>query len=219
MVASRYGVIFDMDGVLVDSYSAHLESWRRLAAELRQNLTDEQIGSTFGRTSRDIIRMMFGVEDDDAIHKLDARKEAIYRELVRGQVPAMPGAVEFVQGCHSAGMRLAVGSSGPAENVRLVCDELGVLRLFDGVVTGDDIRRGKPDPEVFLTAALRIGLETQQCVVIEDAPVGVEAARRAGMKCVGLVGSYSRASLAAASMVIESFGELDVNSVARLLES
>lgn len=219
MVASRYGVIFDMDGVLVDSYSAHLESWRRLAAELRQNLTDEQIGATFGRTSRDIIRMMFGVEDAEAIHKLDARKEAIYRDLVRGQVPVMPGAAEFVRSCHSAGIRLAVGSSGPAENVRLVCDELGVSRLFDGVVTGDEISRGKPDPEVFLTAALRIGLEAQRCVVIEDAPVGVEAARRAGMKCVGLVGSYSRTSLAAASMIIESFGELDVNCVARLLEA
>ncbi len=219
MTTSQCGVIFDMDGVLVDSYSAHLESWRRLAAELRQNLTDEQIGSTFGRTSRDIIRIMFGIEDDEAIHKLDARKEALYRDLVRGRVPAMPGAVEFVRSCHSAGMRLAVGSSGPSENVRLVCDELGVSRLFDGVVTGDDITRGKPDPEVFLTAALRIGLETQQCVVIEDAPVGVEAARRAGMKCVGLVGSYSRAALAAASRVIESFGELDVNFVASLREA
>jgi len=217
MAQSACGVIFDMDGVLVDSFAAHLESWRRLAAELRQSLTDQQIGSTFGRTSRDIIRLLFGVQDAAQIHTLDARKESIYRDLVRGKVPAMPGAVEFVKDCHSAGMKLAVGSSGPAENVRLVCDEMGVRHQFDAVVTGDDITRGKPDPEVFLTASARMGLKPQQCVVIEDAPVGLDAARRAGMECVGLIGAYPREALAAASMVVASFGELNAQRVARLL--
>lgn len=219
MAQSPGGVIFDMDGVLVDSYAAHLESWRRLAAELRQSLTEQQIGSTFGRTSRDIIRLLFDVHDAASIHRLDTRKEVLYRDLVRGRVPVMPGAVAFVTDCHTAGLRLAVGSSGPAENVRLVCDEMGVAELFAEMVTGDDITCGKPDPEVFLTAAARLGLLPQQCVVIEDAPVGLEAARRAGMQCVGLVGSYPRETLAAATRVIESFGELDASQVKRMLET
>ena len=219
MVQSDCGVIFDMDGVLVDSYDAHLESWRRLAAELRQSLTDDQIGSTFGRTSRDIIRLLFAVHDDASIKRLDARKESLYRDLVRGKVPAMPGAVEFVKSCHAAGMKLAVGSSGPAENVQLVCHELEIGSLLNAVVTGDDITHGKPDPEVFLTAAARLGLKPQKCVVIEDAPVGVEAARRAGMRCVGLIGTYSRETLSAASLVIAAFSELDAGQVVRLLKT
>lgn len=217
MFESPHGVIFDMDGVLVDSYAAHLESWRRLAVELGQNPTDEQVGSTFGRTSRDIIRKLFNVHDDSAVRRLDGRKEEIYRDLVRGRVPAMPGAVPLVADCHRGGLRLAVGSSGPPENVRLVCDELGISALFGAVVTGDDITHGKPDPEVFLTAARRLGLKPQQCVVIEDAPVGVEAAVRAGMRCVGLVGSYTRAELSErATLVVDSLAELSSDFIARL---
>jgi beta-phosphoglucomutase len=218
MAQSTYGVIFDMDGVLVDSFAAHLESWWQLAAELRQSLTDDQIASTFGRTSRDIIRMLFDVQDDPTIHKLDHRKEELYRGLIRGRVPVMPGAVEFVKDCRAAGMRLAVGSSGPAENVRLVCDEMGVSDHFSALVTGDDITHGKPDPEVFLIAARRLGLESQQCVVIEDAPVGIEAARRARMKNIGLVGAYTGESLASASLVVASLGELNSQRVARLVD-
>lgn len=218
MAKSPYGVIFDMDGVLVDSRAAHLESWRQLAAEVGQNLTDQEIGSTFGRTSRDIIRLLFDVQDDASIRRLDDRKEEIYRGLVRGRVPAMPGAVSFVIDCHKSSLRLAVGSSGPPENVRLVCGELGLSALFGAVVTGDDIEHGKPDPEVFLTAARRLQLEPQQCVVIEDAPVGVEAARRAGMKCVGLVGSYGREAISGeADLVVDSFSELNPRRITALI--
>ena len=210
------GIIFDMDGVLVDSYASHLESWRQLAAEHGRTLTDAQIGSTFGRTSRDIIRLLFEVEDPGEIHKLDQRKESLYRDLIRGRVPAMPGAVELVNACRDAGFKLAVGSSGPSENVSLVCNGMGLRGLFDAIVTGDDITHGKPDPEVFLTAAARLDVKPQLCVVIEDAPVGVAAARNAGMKCVGLVGTYPRETLKDATAIAESLNEIGVKMLSGL---
>jgi len=214
----EFGVIFDMDGVLVDSYASHLESWRLLAAEQGRNLTDAQIGSTFGRTSRDIIRTLLDVHDPDTIHNLDDRKESLYRDLIRGRVPAMPGAVALVTSCRDAGFKVAVGSSGPSENVRLVCDEMGLGGRFHAIVTGDDITHGKPHPEVFLTAAGRLGLEPQRCVVIEDAPVGLEAARRAGMQCVGLMGSYPREALSIATTVVESLDAIGAEALYGLLQ-
>src|ERR1043166_3998609 len=117
-MSDQLGVIFDMDGVLVDSYQPHLESWRRLASELGYSISDEQFDATFGRTSREIIRILFGPQhSDDEVRRLDARKEQLYRDAVRGRVPAMPGAIDLIRTLHDAGFKLAIGSSGPPENI------------------------------------------------------------------------------------------------------
>ncbi len=182
-------VIFDVDGVLVDSYRAHLASWRRLAAEHGLEITEAQFAETFGKTSRDIIARFWGGDglDERGIRKLDERNEALYRRLVRDAFPAMDGARELIDALHDAGMPLAVGSSGPPENVDLALARLGRPERFGARVTGLDVTRGKPDPQVFLIAAERLQVEPRRCVVIEDAPDGVRAARRAGMAAVALV--------------------------------
>ena len=182
-------VIFDVDGVLVDSYRAHLESWRRLGLEHGLVITEAQFAGTFGKTSRDIIERFWGGDglDEPGIRELDEQKEALYRELVRDAFPAMEGARELIDALHAAGLALAVGSSGPPENVDLALRRLGRPALFAARVSGHDVTRGKPDPQVFLLAAERLGLEPRRCAVIEDAPDGVRAARRAGMAAVALV--------------------------------
>lgn len=202
------GVIFDMDGVLVDSFSAHRESWRLLARELGRDFTDEQFHQTFGQRSADIIRALFGPRDDAETARLDARKESLYRDLIRGRVPVMPGATELIDRLHAGGFRLAVGSSGPPENVALVVDGMGLRSQFAAVVTGADVQRGKPDPQVFTLAAQRLRLPPQRCAVIEDAPVGIEAARRAGCYAVGLAGSHAMDALLAADMILMHLNEL-----------
>jgi len=212
------GVIFDMDGVLVDSYAAHLESWRCLAREMGRHITESQFASTFGRTSREIIAELFGESDADRIRVLDDRKEAIYRELIRDHIPVMPGAAALVERCVTAGFRTGVGSSGPAANVSLVCEGLGISRLLTAVVSGADVRRGKPDPEVFLIAAQRLEVEPAKCIVIEDAPVGIEAAHRAGMRCVALASSHPETSLSHADRVVCSLGEIAAEQLGRLVQ-
>ncbi|MCZ6697935.1 MAG: HAD family phosphatase [Planctomycetota bacterium] len=204
----KIGVIFDVDGVLVDSYAAHFESWRALAVELGAQLSEEQFAGTFGRTSRDIISQLFGARDAVEVRRLDDRKESLYRQSIRGRVPAMPGALECVRACHLAGFVVAVGSSGPPENVQLVCDEIGLTSLLAAMVTGRDVVRGKPDPQVFQLAAERMQLAASDCIVIEDAPAGIEAAVRAGMRSIGFAGSHPSDSLRKSDRVISRLTDL-----------
>jgi beta-phosphoglucomutase len=211
-----YGVIFDMDGVLVDSYAAHLASWKRLAAELGAAITEDQFSATFGRTSREIIRQLFDVTDRETVARYDTRKEALYRDIIRGRVPVMAGAIELVTTLHQAGFRLAVGSSGPPENIALVCEECVLDSMLAGKVSGADVTEGKPDPEVFLLAAERIGVAPERCVVIEDAPSGVEAAIRAGMRCIALAGTVESTRLGQADLVVNRLDEINAATIRNL---
>jgi beta-phosphoglucomutase len=211
-------VIFDIDGVLVDSYRAHLQSWLGVAREWGLEITEEDFARTFGRTSREIIAKFWGEGLEDSERRaIDDRKESLYREIISKSFPAMDGAAEIVRDLHGAGFRLAVGSSAPPENIRLSLERLGVRDLFEVVVTGRDVTRGKPDPEVFQIAAERLAVPPSCCVVVEDAPAGVAAAKAADMRCIALAGTATPDRLAAADRVVGSLRELDRAVVARLL--
>lgn len=217
-MTATLGVIFDMDGVLVDSGRAHHESWRRLAAELgRPDVSESQFNALFGSRSAEIIAAWFDERRPDLVKRLDDRKEEIYRNLIRGNLPEMPGARLLIQSLHRTGARVAVGSSGPPENVALVCAEMGLHPILSAVVTGFDVDRGKPDPQVFLIAAERMGVEPSRCVVIEDAPLGIEAARRAGMKSIALTSSHPAESLAAADRIVDRLDDLTFENCMKLV--
>jgi len=218
MAREQLAVIFDMDGVLVDSYRAHLESWQRMAGEYGVEITERQFAATFGRTSRDIIARFWGEGlSDERIAEMDGRKEELYRQTIAADFPEMDGARELIRALHSAGWKLAVGSSGPPENVQAAMAGLGLPECFDAAVTGMDVTHGKPDPQVFLLAAERLGIPPCRCAVIEDAPAGIEAARRAGMVAIAITGTAPRGKLADADMVVDSLRELTPNTIARLI--
>jgi beta-phosphoglucomutase len=211
------GVIFDMDGVLVDSGAAHRESWEQIAAEIDKPITRDAFDRTFGRSSRDIIRILFGVEAPERIIALDDRKEAIYRAIVTRSMPAMPGAADLVRELHGAGFRLAIGSSGPPENIALVVQALGIESMIAAIVTGFDVQRGKPDPEVFLLAAQRLGVGPRGCLVVEDAPSGIEAAHHGGMKVIAITSSHPRNDLASADLIVDALTEVSAERVTCML--
>jgi beta-phosphoglucomutase len=215
------GILFDMDGVLIDSYHAHFESWRRLAGEHDRTYTESQFAAGFGRTSREVIIDQWGGEtlSDERIRQLDERKETIFREIVTRDFPAMDGAAELIRDAVDAGFRIAIGSSGPTENVRLAISRLGVQDRLRAIVTGSDVKRGKPDPQVFQLAAERIEVQPERCIVVEDAPVGIEAAHRSGMRCVGLASTgRTVAQLARADIVVKSLRELSAQMFDELLQ-
>ena len=213
-------VIFDVDGVLVDSYAAHFESWKRLGKETGVTLDEEQFAESFGRRSRDVIRKYWGSQkvsdtsisiSDSEVERLDRRKEGLFREILEEDFPGMDGAADLIRGLAKHGFRIAVGSSAPKENVDLVLEHLGVRDCIAAIVTGEDVQRGKPDPQVFLLAAERLGVPPDCCVVIEDAVPGIEAARSAGMKAVALVSTgRDAATLGAAGpdRIVRSLREL-----------
>ena len=212
------GVIFDMDGVLVDSYRAHYESWRQLAVETGCQFSEEEFAQTFGRRSRDILAGFWPVKlSAQQITAADDRKEHLYRQILQTDFPAMPGARDLLEALHAAGFALAVGSSGPKANLDVVMDALGAAELFGATVTRKDVTRGKPDPEVFLTCARRLGVSPQWCAVVEDAPAGVEAANRARMTSIAITGTVPREQLAAAKIVIDGLDELPPHRIAELI--
>ena len=213
-------VIFDMDGVLVDSYQAHFRSWQRMAAEAGLTLTEAEFAAQFGRTNPEIIAVYWGEDRhrDEEIAAMADRKEKIFREILRARFPAMPGARELLRSLDEAGFALAVGSSGPPENIELVLRRLGARSRFRAVVTAKDVTRGKPDPQVFLIAAKRLGVPPRRCAVVEDAPAGIAAAKAAGMTAVGLASTgRDRESLAAADLVVDSLGRLSPERIGDLI--
>lgn len=217
LLVPKTAVIFDVDGVLVDSYQPHFEGWQQMLTELGEEFTEATFQKTFGRTNRDIFACLFQDKYTEAqVQRAADRKEALYRELIKQEFPTIQGAVELIDALTKEGFALAVGSSGPPENVALTLECLGRAERFSARVTGADVTRGKPDPQVFLLAAEKLNVAPQDCVVFEDAPAGVAAAKAAGMACVALIGTATREQLSAADLVVDRLCEVTAEMVAQL---
>ena len=191
MHAAIHAAIFDLDGTLIDSYDAHYEAWRSISATHGVAVTVDDYYRHFGRRNEDLLRECWlragkGELTHDQIAALDHEKEAAYRSIVAGRLPVMDGARELVASLRADGFRTAVGSSGPPANVALAIEGLALENAFDAVVTGRDVKRSKPDPECFLLAAERLAVPPSRCVVFEDAPAGIAAAKAAGMRCIAI---------------------------------
>jgi beta-phosphoglucomutase family hydrolase len=192
-------VIFDFDGVVIDSHEAHERSWFALAAELEQALTRETFVSTFGQRNESILPFLGWADevDRERIQQLGDRKEGLYREILRAEgIEPLPGVVALLEDLKRAGIPCAIGTSTPRANVECVLEITGLGGFFQDIAASEDVSRGKPDPEVFLKAAAKLGAEPSTCVVIEDAHVGIRAAKAAGMKAVAVTTTHPAESLA-----------------------
>jgi HAD superfamily hydrolase (TIGR01509 family) len=214
------GAIFDWDGVVIDSSRQHEESWERLAREEGRALPPGHFKLGFGKKNTAIIPQILHWADDPAtVRRLSLRKEVLYREIVleRG-LTALPGVQVFLERLLAAGIPCCIGSSTDRENIVTILRVLGFGRFFAGMVTAEDVAHGKPDPEVFLKAAALIGRAPSQCIVFEDALVGIAAARAGGMKAVGVATTHPSATLAGhAHRVVERLDELAVDDLVRLV--
>ena len=200
-----------MDGVLVDTYRAHFQSWVEMTRADGIQISEAEFAPTFGQTNPQVIRCFWKDRQfsDAEVNALAEEKEAVFRKIIETNFPAMPGAEQLVAALHQAGFRLAVGSSAPRENVDAVLRLLHAETAFQAVVSGSDVSHGKPDPEVFLRAAERLQLPPSRCMVVEDAPVGVAAATAAGMASIGLLSTgRSPEDLAGARRIVRSLNEL-----------
>lgn len=203
------GVIFDWDGVVIDSSAQHERSWEILAEEISKPLPEGHFKLGFGKKNQVIIpEILEWATDSDEIAMLSDRKEAIYRDLVRQSgVQILPGARELVSALRSAGIPRAIGSSTPRGNLDAIFAATGLGELFDAVVCGDDVVYGKPAPDVFLLAAQMLGLPPAECLVVEDAHAGIEAARRAGIPVLAVATTNPLSELAAATGAVESLAD------------
>jgi HAD superfamily hydrolase (TIGR01509 family) len=192
-----------MDGTLVDSMPAHAKAWevftRRHGIDLP---VDEVLRRTTGRTGVECIRVLMGDDTpDDRALQLIGEKEALYRDFFSRDFRPVAGIREFVAQAHGQGLKLAVATAGDRENVDFALGRLRLAHAPDAVVRGDEGIAGKPQPDLFLEAARRVGTPPAQCIVFEDAPFGIEAAGRAGMRAVAICTTHTAQELAGAHVV------------------
>lgn len=209
-------VLWDLDGTLVDSEEYHWRAWRDTMAAEGVSITREQFLATFGQRNDSIVPQLLGTRaDPERVRRIGDAKEVCYRRLVReGGLSPSPGAAERVKRLKDEGWLQAIASSAPRLNVEVVLEVLGFTDHFQAIVSAEDVRAGKPDPEVFLVAASRLRVPPERCIVVEDAPAGIEAARRAGMRSIGL--NRPGASLDA-DIAVSSLADLPPDAFSRLI--
>jgi beta-phosphoglucomutase family hydrolase len=198
-----WAAIFDWDGVIIDSSRQHERGWEMLAVEQGRAMPPGFFKRSFGmKNDRVIVELLGWTRDPEQVHQLSLRKEMLYRELIRkDRIVPLPGVVEWLEALRNAGVACAIASSTPRRNIECVIDELQLRSFFAATVAAEDVTHGKPDPEVFLLAAKRLAVRPERCVVFEDAHVGLEAARAAGMKVVGVATTHPAQTLTDADLV------------------
>ncbi len=217
-VNHRMGVIFDLDGVLVDTGWAHRQAWYDLAEKEGFTMSDELFTRTFGMQNYQILPMLAGRDlPCEEIDRMSDWKEQRYRDLMAEKLALPPGGARLLGELKGEGFLLAIGSSAPKANLDLVLERLGLHRYFDACVTKEDVINGKPAPDTFLAAARKLALLPQRCVVVEDAVQGVEAGKAAGMPVIALTTTRDRAALSRADMIANGLGELKAEDFKKLL--
>jgi HAD superfamily hydrolase (TIGR01509 family) len=214
--------IFDHDGVLVDTLDYHQQAWLEVAHRTGLPITPGFIRETFGMTNPSIFRRLLGdALSPEEMHRYSELKEECYRDAARGKIALMDGVRPLLDALTAAGVRLAIGSSGVRANLDLTVEECGLHGRFKALASLEDITRGKPDPQVFLVAAARAGVAPSRAVVFEDATFGIQAAKAAGMRAVGVTTTNPAAALrdAGADEVVDRLSECDVQALVRALSA
>jgi beta-phosphoglucomutase len=189
------GFIFDMDGTMIDNMRFHTEAWTRLLAESTLEVdVEEFLRRSSGKPTHELLEEMFGEQmPETERRKFAERKEILYRDIYRPHLKAIPGLARFLEESQQQGIPLALASSARQRNIEFVLRGLGMEGIFQTVISAADVKRGKPDPEMFLTAAAQLQREPKDCIVFEDALAGIEAARLAGMRTVVITTLLSEA--------------------------
>ncbi|HOV77694.1 MAG TPA: HAD family phosphatase [Sedimentisphaerales bacterium] len=213
------GVIFDMDGVLVDTGWAHRQAWFDTAAREGFPMSDEFFWGTFGMQNAAILPMLRPGISKDEIRRLSQWKEQRYREVARTRPDLAPGAISLLKDLKQHGFRLAIGSSAPPENLDVFWDAHSLADYFDARVTSEQVTESKPSPQTFLKAAEKLGLPPSRCAVVEDALQGVQAGKAGGMVVVAVTTTHKREDLIHADYIVDNLTELKAADFLRLLQN
>ena len=218
------GVIFDWDGVIIDSHNQHELSWQRLAKEYNKDLPNNFFKETFGMRNESIIPKFFNnwvdTNNNKEVKILADRKEEIYRQIItQNGITPLEGVKELLASLKSQKIRCSIGSSTPIKNIETVINIIGLSDYFDAITAAEDVSNGKPDPEVFLKASKKIGIAPENCIVFEDAHVGIQAAIAAGMKVVAVATTHGIDQLSKAHLAVESLEKIKVEGLYKLFKA
>jgi beta-phosphoglucomutase len=213
------GVIFDLDGVLIDTGPFHKQSWYDLAEKEGLEMSDQLFYSTFGMQNYQIIPKLAGRQvSRDQIDRMSDWKEQRYRDLIEGKLQLLQGVKPLLEDLKRHGFALAIGTSAPRANLDFMFEHISLVDFFDDYVTGEEIKEGKPAPDTFLKAAKKLSIPARKCIVVEDAVAGVQAGKAAGMAVVAVTNTTDRAKLSQADLVVDSLAELDAANFITLID-
>jgi len=213
----RQAVIWDMDGVIADTAEQHYQSWVFAFQKVGASFSPADFKAHFGQRNDIIIRDAVGTRaNPDLIQSIAEDKEVYFRDHAAGRTIAFPGVIELLDRLERLGILSGLASSAPLENILLILKELKIEIYFRAIVYGLEVTQGKPNPQPFLLAAQKLGVEPAHCLVIEDAVAGVTAARSAGMKCIAVTNTHSAKDLAAADMVVSTLQLVGIDDLLRL---
>jgi beta-phosphoglucomutase len=199
-------VLWDMDGTLIDSMPYHWQAWQDILRQINRTMEHSVWNQTGGMRNSEIIPLLFPDMNPAEAAYVDQAKEAHFRELIELQgIELLSGVAGWIQRFQTAGWKQAVASSAPPENVATIAHVLHFNGTFEALISGADVQRGKPDPDIFLAAAQRLNVDPQHCLVIEDAAAGIEAAHRAGMKAIGVLNTHPHLE---ADVVVQALHDL-----------
>jgi beta-phosphoglucomutase family hydrolase len=212
-------VLWDLDGVIADTGDYHYRAWRQVFRERGVEFRREDFMRYFGRRHDTIIRFALGdTLTPQEFDSLTEKKQQTYRQMLSGNIVALPGAVELIRALNASHIKTAIASSAPVPNINIILQGLGITDCFQAIVSGPEVPESKPSPDIFLLAAKKLGARPAGCVVIEDAIAGVTAARRAGMKCVAVTNSHPEDSLREADLVVATLQEVSVGDLKILFD-
>jgi beta-phosphoglucomutase family hydrolase len=211
----KFGILFDMDGVIIDNNTYHIEAWKVFCAKYGMEMTEDNYRKNVnGRTAADIITNLFGDNVNPAeIKSYSNEKESIYRDLYRPHLAPTPGLLDLLELLKSLDIPMAVGTSAPTENANFILDGLAIRHYFTAVLDENNVTKGKPDPQIYLKASAAINRSAANCIVFEDAVLGIEAGKAAGCKVIGVTTSHSANELPETNMKINDFTEITVGQL------
>jgi beta-phosphoglucomutase len=206
-----FAVIFDMDGVIIDSNPFHKIALKQFCNKYGFDFTDEELMQRiYGRTNKEWLTNLFGPLPPHELTQYEEEKEGLFRELYKNNIRALPGLPEFLRQLQLNKVPVAIGTSAPRSNVDFVLQHTGLGEFFPVILDETDVERGKPDPEIYLKVAARLRLPPGRCIIFEDSLSGVEAAQRAGAFVIGVATTHRVEELAHTDFVIHDFTRLSV---------
>lgn len=212
------GVIFDMDGTLIVSTEADYLAWQKVFSDYGKELTYADYRPLLGIRSANVIREHLKIADEEAVKRILKEKFDYFVEVITANpIKAVAAAEVFLKSLANYPVKVALATSSRREKVQMVLEQLDFLKYFDAIVTGDEVENSKPAPDIFLKAAARIGLPVDECLVVEDGPIGVAAAKNAKMKCVAITETHSADMLHRADLIIESYENADFIKISEQL--